>query len=87
MGREHLRHGAIMTLGSHSATCHRFSFFFFAHSTVSNKYLISLLTDFLFIPYFLLKIPIVFKQMNVTAGTLPCNIKDCEQEFYFEVKK
>lgn len=63
------------------------SLFFFAHSTVSNKYLISLLTDFLFIPYFLLKIPIVFKQMNVTAGTLPCNIRDCEQEFYFEVKK
>lgn len=30
---------------------------------------------------------IVFRQMNFTACTLLCNATDCEQEFYFEVKK
>lgn len=87
MGRECLRHGAILILGSGNATCQCFAFFPSAHSTASNKYLISLLTDFLFIPYFLLKMPIVFRQMNVTAGTLHCNTRDREQEFYFEVKQ
>lgn len=61
--------------------------FLSAHSTASNKHLISLLTDFLFIQCFLLKMPIVFRQMNVTACTMLCNTGDYEQEFYFEVKK
>lgn len=87
MGRETLGQSAIMIPGPGSITFHRFAFVLSAHSTASNKHLISLLTGFLFIQYFRLRMSIMFRQMNVTACTWLCNTRDHDQEFFFEVKK
>lgn len=86
VSRESPRHGVITKLGSGRDTFHWFAFFLSAHSTVSKKHLISLLTNFRFIQHVLLTVPIVFRQVNVTTCTLLCNTRDCEQESYSEVK-
>lgn len=85
VGRECVRQGVTVVLGSGSAPFTDLPLSS-AHSTASNEHLISLLADFLFIQSFLLKMPFVFRQMNVTACMLLCNTGAVNENFTLKWK-